>query len=205
MAGRGRPAGLVLLALGPVLAAAYAGAGYLGVRAAVRAQIADPEWEGGRIDASGMTTMGADAWRIILLTALFAGLVALAYLVIGLLLRRPGRGRTALLVVSGLLILPYTLAFAIALLNPARALAALTDQSGFVSGLPDWQSYAAYLILIGGVAQAVGMVMAATDGRRAAAAHKAREAQQAPESSPSPPGPESPPSLRQPGGPGMGS
>ncbi|MFG1695767.1 hypothetical protein [Nonomuraea sp. NPDC049309] len=187
MAGKGRPAGLVLLALGPVLAAAYAGAGYLGVRAAVRAQIADPGWEGGRIDASGMTTTGADAWGIIALTALVAGLVALAYLVIGLLLRRPRRGRTALLVVSGLLILPYALSFVIALLNPARALAALGDQAGFVAGLPDWQSYAAYLILIGGLAQAVGVVMAATDGRRAAAgtAEHARE---------------SPPSLQRPGG-----
>ncbi|MET8869124.1 hypothetical protein ABZW11_39875 [Nonomuraea sp. NPDC004580] len=178
MARIGRPAGLVLLALGPVLAAAYAGAGHLGVRAAVRAQIADPKWEGGTIDDSGMTSTGTDAWQMILLTALLAGLVALAYLVIGLLLRRPRRGRTALLVVSGVLVLPYTLAFAVALINPARALAGLTGQSGFVAGLPGWQSYAAYLILLGGLAQSAGMVMAAADGRRAAAAKKSQESPQ---------------------------
>lgn len=188
MSGKGRPAAVVLLALGPVLAAAYAGAEYVGIRAAVRAQVAHPEWEGGRIDASGMTTTGADSWRIAALVALFAGLMSLAYLVIGLLLRRPRRGRTALLVISGVLILPYALAFAVALLDPGRGLAALGDQVGFVEGLPAWQPYTAYLILIGGLAQAAGMVMATADGRRAAAARTAPADQ------------ESRPSLQRPGG-----
>ncbi|MFC5830740.1 hypothetical protein [Nonomuraea insulae] len=165
MAGRARPVGLVLLALGPVLVAAYAGAGYLAVRRGVRAQVSDPGWPGGMIDASGMTTLGVDSWRLTWWTALFVGVVALAYAVMGMLLRR-GRGRTPLLVISGVLILPYSLGFLIALINPVRGLAALSDSPEFLSGLPPWQSALAYLLLAAGLVQAVGMSIATAQGKR---------------------------------------
>lgn len=166
MAGRARPVGLVLLALGPVLVAAYAGAGYLAVRGAVRAQVADPGWPGGLIDASGMTSLGVDTWRLTWWIALFVGVVALAYAVMGALLRRRGRGRTSLLVISGVLILPYALGFLIALINPVRALAGLYDSPDFVAGLPPWQPATAYLLLAAGLVQAVGMSIAAAEGKR---------------------------------------
>ncbi|TDD54251.1 hypothetical protein E1286_05915 [Nonomuraea terrae] len=166
---RGRPAGLVLLALGPVLAAAYAGAGHVAVQAAVRAQISGPGWEGGRIDADGMTSLGLDAWRVTWWTALLVGVVALAYVVIGLLLRRHGRGRAFLLVLSGTLIVPYVLGFAVALVNPVKLLASLYDVPDFAAGLPAWHSATAFLLLAAGLAQAVGLPLAAAQGRRAAA------------------------------------
>ncbi|WP_043638533.1 hypothetical protein [Nonomuraea candida] len=167
--GRGRPVELVLLALGPVLVAAYAGAGHLAVRAAVRAQIAGPSWEGGRIDASQMTSLGVDTWRLTWWTALLVGVVALAYAVIGALLRRGGRGRTLLLVVSGVLVAPYALGFLVALVNPVRLLAGLYDSPDFAGGLPGWQPYTAFLLAAAGLVQAVGLAMAAARGKRAAA------------------------------------
>jgi hypothetical protein len=168
MAGSGRPAGIVLLALGPTLAAAYAGAGHLAIRAAVRAQTAGPEWEGGRIDGSGLTSLGVDTWRLTWWTAMVVGLAAVAYLVFGVLLLRERRGRTVILVVSGVLIVPYALGFGVALFNPVELLAGLYDSPDFLAGLPAWQPYTAWLLLAGGLAQAVGMVMAAAHGKRAA-------------------------------------
>lgn len=169
--GRGRLAGLVLLALGPVLVTLYAGLGLLAVRGAAAAQIADPAWAGGRISAGGLTSLGVDAWRMTWWTALLVGVVALAYTVIGLLLRRPlHRGRAFLLVLSGFLIFPYALGFVVALVNPAKLLAGLYGASGFVSGLPSWQPAAAFLLLGAGAVQSVGLVVAAAQGRRASAA-----------------------------------
>ncbi|GAA3699224.1 hypothetical protein GCM10022224_076460 [Nonomuraea antimicrobica] len=176
MAGFGRPVGLVLLGLGPVLVAAYAGAGHTAVRAAVREQVAGPSWEGGRIDDSGMTSLGLDTWQLTGLTALVTGVVALAVAVIGALLLRPRRGRTTLLVVSGFLILPYALGFLVALVNPVRILGSLRS-ADFVAGLPAWQPFTAVLLLAAGLVQAVGMSMTAAQGRRATKAATARDAE----------------------------
>ncbi|MEV0312685.1 hypothetical protein [Nonomuraea fuscirosea] len=166
--GRGRLVGLVLLAMGPVLVAAYAGAGHAAVRAGVRAQVTGPEWQGGRIDAGGLTSLGVDAWRLTWWTAAFAGLMALAYLVIGALLRRGRRGRTPLLVIAGLLIAPYALSFLVALINPVALLARPYQSPDFAAGLPPWQPATAFLLLAAGLVQAVGLVLAAVAGRRAA-------------------------------------
>ncbi|TYB67809.1 hypothetical protein FXF51_13645 [Nonomuraea sp. PA05] len=173
MAGSGRLAGLVLLALGPVLAAAYAGAGHVAVRAAVRAQLAGPGWQGGGVDESGLTSLGVDTWRLTWWTAAVVGLAAVAYLVFGVLLQRERRGRTLILVVSGVLIVPYALGFGVALFNPVVLLANLYESPDFLAGLPAWQPYTAWLLLAGGLAQAVGMVLAAAQGKRAAAADMA--------------------------------
>ncbi|MEV0616024.1 hypothetical protein AB0I81_22100 [Nonomuraea sp. NPDC050404] len=166
--GRGWPVGLMLVALGPVLVAAYAGAGYLAIRTAARAQVAGPHWEGGMIDASGLTSLGVDTWRLTWWTALFTGLLALSYLVIAVLLRRRSRGRTPLLVVSGILILPYALGFFFALFNLVGVFANVYESPDFVGGLPWWQPYTAYLLLAAGLVQAVGLVIADAQGRRAA-------------------------------------
>ncbi|MEV4178860.1 hypothetical protein [Nonomuraea sp. NPDC049709] len=165
--GRGRPVDVVLLALGPVLVAAYAVTGHLAVRTAVRAQIAGPEWEGGSIDSSGMTSLGIDTWRVTWWTALVVGLVAVAYTAIGTLLRRAGRGRTLLLVVSGVLIVPYALGVFVAMNNPVKLLAQLYDSPDFAAGLPPWQPYNFLLLLAAGLIQAVGLPMASAKGRRA--------------------------------------
>lgn len=165
---RGRVAGLVLLAMGPALVAAYAGAGHVAVRAGVRAQVTGPGWQGGRIDAAGMTSLGVDAWRLTWWTAAFAGLVALSYVVIGALLRRGRRGRTPLLVLSGLLIVPYALSFVVALVNPVALLARPYQSPDFAAGLPPWQPATAYLLLAAGLAQGAGLVLAAVEGRRTA-------------------------------------
>lgn len=155
MSRRARLVGLLLLALGPVLVAAYTGTSYLAVRRGVRA----------RVDASGMTTLGVDGWRLTWWTALFVGVVALAYTVMGMLLRR-GRGGMSLLVIAGVLIIPYALGFFIALMNPVRGLAALSDSTEFLSALPPWQSVLAYLLLVAGLVQAVGMSIAYSEGKR---------------------------------------
>ncbi|MGP3930729.1 hypothetical protein [Nonomuraea sp. KM88] len=164
------PNDLVLLALGPVLAAAYAAANYAAIRAGVRAEIAGPGWEGGRLGAGEMTALGADTWQLTWWTALFAGLMAVAYVVLGALLRRRGRGRTPLMVLSGVLIVPYALAFFVALLNPVHVLPGLYESPDFAAGVPGWQVATPLIVLVGGLAQAVGMTMAASTGRRAARA-----------------------------------
>ncbi|WP_211370655.1 hypothetical protein, partial [Nonomuraea turkmeniaca] len=117
-----------------------------------------------------LTSLGVDAWRLVWWTALLVGVVAVAYAVIGVLLRRPRRGRTLLLVVSGFLIVPYALGFVVAFLNPVRLLAALYDAADFAAGVPSWQTATAFLILAAGLAQAAGLVLAAREGRRATAA-----------------------------------
>ncbi|WP_188192828.1 hypothetical protein [Nonomuraea sp. SYSU D8015] len=151
--------GLVLLALGPILAAAYAGVNRLAIQEGAKAQVNGPEWEGGRVGADGLTSLGAEAWQLVWWTALLVSVVALAYVAIGVLLRRPGRGRTFLLVLSGFLILPYALGFLIAFIDPVRLLAGLRDAGDFVDGLPPWQEATPFLLLTGGLVQAVGMVL----------------------------------------------
>ncbi|MFG1701800.1 hypothetical protein ACFLIM_01280 [Nonomuraea sp. M3C6] len=168
--GRGQPVGFVLLALGPILAAAYAAVNHVAIRTAVQAQIAGPEWEGGRVDADGMTAVGVDTWRLVWWTALFVGVVAVAFVLIGVLLRRRGRGRTLLLVFSGVLIVPYAVGFLVALINPVKGLGGLYDVPDFVDGVPPWQPGTAFILLAAGLAQAVGLTMAAGAGRRQAAA-----------------------------------
>ncbi|SEG84295.1 hypothetical protein SAMN05444920_105343 [Nonomuraea solani] len=166
MAGSGRAIGLVLLALGPVLAAAYAGAGLVAIRMAVRAQVAGPGWAGAPIAPGAMTALGADTWQVTWWTALLAGLVALAYVVIGVLLRRRARGRKALLVLSGVLIIPYALGFFVALLNPVKMMAGFYDKPDFAAGLPGWQSATPLILLAAALAQAVALAMVTAQSRR---------------------------------------
>ncbi|MFF4614504.1 hypothetical protein [Nonomuraea jabiensis] len=161
---------LVLLALGPILAAAYAVLNLVAIEAAVKAQITGPEWSGGRLLADGMTGLGRDSWRLVLATAVVVGVLGVVYAVIGVLLRRGGRGRTPLLVLSGVLIVPYALAVLSALVNPTRALAGLYDTPDFADGLPGWQSATVLILVAAGLAQAVGVATAAAQGRRAASA-----------------------------------
>ncbi|MFC4007643.1 hypothetical protein ACFOY2_10435 [Nonomuraea purpurea] len=171
MAGNGRrwPIGLILLVLGPVLTAVYAGVNHVAIRMASKAQVTGPEWQGGRgrVGADGLTSMGVDAWRLTWWIAAFAGVLAVAFVVIGLLLRRRSRGRTVLLVLSGVLIVPYAFAFFVALYNPMRLLAGLYDQADFENGIPSWQSGTALLLLAAGLSQAIGLSMAAGEGKRA--------------------------------------
>lgn len=197
MAGRSGLAGLVLSALGPVLVAAYVGAGHVAIRAAVRTQIAGPEWAGGRIDASGMTSLGVDAWRVTWWTATFVGLVAVAYAVFGLLLHRASRGRTPILVVSGVLSVPYALGAVFAMINPVALLA--YDSPDFLAGLPGWQGYAAWLLPAAGLVQAVGLALAAARGKR-----PTHPAPTTPTATPTEPSATTPAgeSARQSGGPG---
>lgn len=70
--------GLVLLALGPVLAAAYAAVNHAAIRTAAKAQVDGPGWEGGRVGADGLTSLGVYAWRVVGWTALLVGVVAVA-------------------------------------------------------------------------------------------------------------------------------
>ncbi|MGW0803006.1 hypothetical protein [Nonomuraea sp. NPDC002799] len=167
--GRRRAAGLVLLALGPVLAGAYAGVNRVAVRLASQAQVAGPGWEGGRVGADGLTSLGVDTWRLVWWTAAFVGVLALAFVVIGVLLRRPRRGRTLLLVLSGVLIVPYAVAFLATLINPVRLLARLYDAADFANGIPSWQPGTAFLLLAAGLSQAAGLSLVAGEGKRAAA------------------------------------
>ncbi|SDI03379.1 hypothetical protein [Nonomuraea jiangxiensis] len=162
---RGRPIGLVLLALGPLLVAAYAVVNHAAIRTAVRAQITAPGWEG-RVDADGMTAVGVDTWRLIWWLTLAVELLAVAFGVIGVLLRRSGRGRTFLLVLSGVLIVPYAAASLVAFVNPVRLLAELYNADGFVDGLPSWLSGTALILVAAGLAQAVGLASAAGASRR---------------------------------------
>lgn len=155
--------GLVLLALGPLLVAAYAAVNRAAIQAAAQAQVNGAQWEGGLVGADGLTSLGVDAWRVILGIALLVGVVAVAYVAIGVLLRRRTRGRTFLLVLSGFLILPYALGFLVALADPVRALAGLYDKPDFEDGIPSWQAATAFLLPAAGLAQAAGLVLA---GRR---------------------------------------
>ncbi|MEU6710777.1 hypothetical protein ABZ897_04785 [Nonomuraea sp. NPDC046802] len=181
MAGSGRrgPIGLILLALGPVLTAVYAGVNHAAIRMASKAQVAGPQWQGGqgRVGADGLTSLGVDAWRLTWWTAAFVGVLAVAFVVIGLLLRRRARGRTVLLVLSGVLIVPYAFAFLVAMINPMKLLAELYKVPDFVSGIPSWQSSASFLLLAAGLSQAIGLSLAAGEGKRAG---QAADAQQAP-------------------------
>ncbi|MEV4010197.1 hypothetical protein AB0J35_06845 [Nonomuraea angiospora] len=170
MAGKRWLTALVLPALGPVLAAAYAGVNRVAIEAAVKAQIAGPEWAGGRLAADGMTGLGRDSWRLVLATAVIVGFLGVVYIVIGVLLRRGGRGRTPLLVLSGVLIVPYALAVLVAVINPTRALAGLYDTPDFAAGLPAWQPATVLVLVAAGLAQAAGVATAAAEGRRAASA-----------------------------------
>ncbi|MEW9548714.1 hypothetical protein [Nonomuraea sp. NPDC050783] len=162
--GRGRRIGAALLALGPVLVAAYALAGRIAVGQAAEAQVRGPGWEGGRIGADGLTTLGVGAWHVVAGTALVVGATALAYLVIGWLLGRRRRGRTFLLVLSGFLIVPYALGCVVALIDPPRLLAGLTQVPDFVAGLPAWHPATAFLLPVAGLAQAAGLALAASRG-----------------------------------------
>ena len=170
--GRGRPVGLVLVALGPVLVAAYAGVNRVAIQLAVKAQTRGPEWEGGRVDPDGMTSLGVDTWRTVWWTAAFVGAVALAFVIIGVLLRRGSRGRTLLLVLSGVLIVPYAAGIFIAFLNPVKALAGLYDAPDFSDGIPGWQAATVLLLIAAGLSQAVGVSRAAAGGKRAAPARE---------------------------------
>ncbi|MER7367344.1 hypothetical protein [Nonomuraea wenchangensis] len=159
--GLGRRIGVALLVSGPVLVAAYALAGRTAVGRAAEAQARGPGWRGGRIDADGLTSLGVDAWRVVAVTALVVGVTALAYLVIGPLLGRGGRGRTFLLVLSGFLIVPYALGCVVAFVNPPRLLGGLYQAADFVAGLPAWQPATAFLLPAAGLAQAVGLALTA--------------------------------------------
>ncbi|MEV1174323.1 hypothetical protein [Nonomuraea sp. NPDC049784] len=170
MATSRRPVALGLLALGPVLAAAYAGVNLMAIRTAVKAQVEGPEWADGRLGPDGMTALGTDTWQLVLWTALLAGALGVAYAVIGVLLRRRGRGRTFLFVLSGVLIVPYALAVIFALVNPVKALAALYDSPDFAAGVPAWQAGTVLILVVAGLAQAVGLTLAHAEGRRAARA-----------------------------------
>ncbi|MEV0229013.1 hypothetical protein [Nonomuraea sp. NPDC050786] len=164
------PVALGLLALGPLLAAAYAGVNLVAIRAAVQAQVAGPEWAGGRLGPGGMTALGTDTWRLVSWTALLAGFLSVVYAVIGVLLRRRGRGRTFLLVLSGVLIVPYALAVLVALVNPVKMLPELYDSPDFAGGIPAWQAGTVAILVAAGLAQAVGLCMAAAEARRATTA-----------------------------------
>ncbi|MFI7124176.1 hypothetical protein ACIBQ1_00690 [Nonomuraea sp. NPDC050153] len=170
MAGKRWLIAVVLLALGPVLAAAYAVVNLVAIRTAVKAQITGPEWGGGRLAADGMTALGRDYWSLVLIVAVVVGVLGVMYAVMGALLRRGGRGRTPLLVVSGVLIVPYALAVLFMLTVPAKAAAGLYDSPDFADGIPAWQPATVLVLVAAGLAQAVGMVLAAVEGRRAAAA-----------------------------------
>ncbi|TDE47480.1 hypothetical protein E1295_22770 [Nonomuraea mesophila] len=167
---RRRSTDLVLLALGPLLAPVYAAVNYAAIKAGVRAEVTGPEWEGDPPAAGEMTALGTDLWRLTVWIALFMGLVAVVYLVMGVLLRRRSRGRTVIMVLSGVLIVPYSLVFFVALANPVLALAGLYDTPDFSAGVPGWQAATPLIVLVAGLAQAVGMAMASSAGRRAARA-----------------------------------
>nr|SBO94559.1 hypothetical protein BN4615_P4075 [Nonomuraea gerenzanensis] len=152
------------------MVAAYAGAGRVAIEAGVRAQIGDPATWTGLVHPSGLTTLGVDTWRLTWWTALVVGLVSVLYTVFGVLLRRGSRGRALILVMSGVLIVPYALGFGVALFNPPVMMGNFYDSPEFLSGLPGWQPYTAWLLLAGGLCQAVGLVRAATRRRRDAAA-----------------------------------
>ncbi|MFI6923711.1 hypothetical protein ACIBIZ_27505 [Nonomuraea spiralis] len=157
---RARPGSLALLLSGPVLVAAYAAVNHAAISTASRAA-------GGRITSGGLTALGADLWWVVKGVALVAGLAAAGLAVVGVLLRRRGRGRSPLLVLSGVLVVPYALGVAVALYNPVPRLAAFYRSPAFADALPPWQAGSALLLLAAALAQVVGAV------RTAARAHGA--------------------------------
>ncbi|MFI9590780.1 hypothetical protein [Nonomuraea sp. NPDC052265] len=157
---RGRTGTLVLLLSGPVLVAVYAAVNYAALRVASRSR-------GDAITSGGLSSLGSEFWWIALGIALVAGVAAVGVAVAGLLLRRATRGRIALLVVSGVLILPYALGLFVAIANPMRGLAALYDEEAFVDAVPPWQLGSCLLLLVAALAQAVGMVRANSEARTA--------------------------------------
>ncbi|GAA3555654.1 hypothetical protein GCM10022419_040100 [Nonomuraea rosea] len=164
--GRGRPVGLVLLALGPVLVAAYAAVNRVAIQLAAAAQVKGPEWGGRRVGSDGLTSLGVDTWRAVWWSAAFLGAVAVAFVVIGAHLRRSSRGRTPLLVLSGVLIVPYAVVILLAYLNPVRLLGEFYDAPDFSDGIPSWQGAAFLLLIAAGLAQAVGFSITAGEGKR---------------------------------------
>ncbi|MGW4405793.1 hypothetical protein ACWEJ6_17325 [Nonomuraea sp. NPDC004702] len=161
---RGRTGTLILLLSGPVLAAAYAAVNYAALRTASAARGPDPA---DPMTSGGLTSLGSDLWWIVRGIALVAGVAAAGIAVVGLLLRRAARGRGALLVLSGVLILPYTLGLAAAVYNPVPRLAGFYDHQTFADALPPYQWFSALLLLAAALAQAVGMVRAYTAARTA--------------------------------------
>ncbi|MFF0861711.1 hypothetical protein ACFYUV_08150 [Nonomuraea sp. NPDC003560] len=161
---RGRTGTLILLLSGPVLAAAYAAVNYAALRTASEARGPDPA---DPMTSGGLTSLGSDLWWIVRGIALVAGVAAAGIAVVGLLLRRAARGRGALLVLSGVLILPYTLGLAAAVYNPVPRLAGFYDHQTFADALPPYQWFSALLLLAAALAQAVGMVRAYTAARTA--------------------------------------
>ncbi|MEU1720902.1 hypothetical protein ACNF49_42615 [Actinomadura sp. ATCC 39365] len=161
---RERTGTLILLLSGPVLAAAYAAVNYAALRTASGARGDAPA---GRITSDGLSSLGSDLWWIVRGVALVAGVAAVGIAVVGLLLRRAARGRGALLVSSGVLILPYALGLAVAVYNPVPRLAGFYDHPAFADALPPWQSFSALLLLAAALAQAVGLVRAHTLARTA--------------------------------------
>ncbi|MEV4394609.1 hypothetical protein [Nonomuraea sp. NPDC049607] len=163
---RGRTGTLVLLLSGPVLVAAYAAVNYAALRTASQARAGDP---GGRITSGGLSSLGSDLWWITRGVALVAAVAAVGLAVVGLLLRRATRRRGALLVLSGVLILPYTLGVMAAVYNPAPRLAGFYDDVAFEDALPPWQYASSLLVVVAALAQAVGMVRAHSEARTASA------------------------------------
>ncbi|MFI7690955.1 hypothetical protein ACIBQ6_17930 [Nonomuraea sp. NPDC049655] len=161
---RERTGTLILLLSGPVLAAAYAAVNYAALRTASGARGPDPA---DPMTSGGLTSLGSDLWWIVRGIALVAGVAAAGIAVVGLLLRRAARGRGALLVLSGVLILPYTLGLAAAVYNPVPRLAGFYDHQTFADALPPYQWFSALLLLAAALAQAVGMVRAYTAARTA--------------------------------------
>ncbi|MER6508008.1 hypothetical protein ABT158_14410 [Nonomuraea sp. NPDC001636] len=161
---RGRTGTLILLLSGPVLAAAYAAVNYAALRTASGTRGPDPA---DPMTSGGLTSLGSDLWWIVRGIALVAGVAAAGIAVVGLLLRRAARGRGALLVVSGVLILPYVLGLAAAVYNPVPRLPGFYDHQAFAGALPPYQYFSALLLLVAALAQAVGMVRAYTAARTA--------------------------------------
>ncbi|MGW2220788.1 hypothetical protein ACWCSD_37870 [Nonomuraea sp. NPDC001684] len=162
---RGRTGTLILLLSGPVLAAAYAAVNYAALRTASGARGPDPA---DPMTSGGLTSLGSDLWWIVRGIALVAGVAAAGIAVVGLLLlRRAAQGRGALLVLSGVLILPYALGLAAAVYNPVPGLAGFYDHQAFADALPPYQWFSALLLLAAALAQAIGMVRAYTAARTA--------------------------------------
>ncbi|MEV3980119.1 hypothetical protein [Nonomuraea sp. NPDC049758] len=161
---RGRTGTLILLLSGPVLAAAYAAVNYAALRTASGARGPDPA---DPMTSGGLTSLGSDLWWIVRGIALVAGVAAVGIAVVGLLLGRAARGRGALLVLSGVLILPYALGLAAAVYNPVPRLPGFYDYPAFADALPPYQWFSALLLVAAALAQAVGMVRAYTAARTA--------------------------------------
>ncbi|NUP67946.1 MAG: hypothetical protein HOW71_37920 [Nonomuraea sp.] len=149
---RGRPGGPVLLMSGPVLVGAYAAVNYAAIRAASGAQRSGS----GRVTPDGLTSLGVDVWWVVKGVTLVVGFAALTVAVVGLLLRRRGRGRSFLLVLAGVPIVPYALGIAVAFANPVPWMATFYRSPDFAAALPSWQPASALILLAAALAQAAG-------------------------------------------------